>query len=121
MGLEDVTPPRCRRAPHGPRPPQTALESSFALRWDPAHLFMRTFGRTGCDLKYCLKQLAPGRVAAPRSAQRFMSKRAGATVVEHAGSNAIYVSQPRAVAALIEQAAERAVAAAQPDRRPGFS
>ena len=32
-----------------------------------------------------------------------MSERAGATVVEAAGSNAIYVSQPAAVAALIEQ------------------
>jgi hypothetical protein len=42
----------------------------------------------------------------PPAAQRLMSKRAGATVVEHSGSHAIYVSQPRAVAALIERAAE---------------
>jgi pimeloyl-ACP methyl ester carboxylesterase len=41
----------------------------------------------------------------PPDAQRFMSKRAGSTVVEVAGSHAIYVSQPSAVAALIEQAA----------------
>jgi pimeloyl-ACP methyl ester carboxylesterase len=41
----------------------------------------------------------------PPPAQRFMSQRAGATVVEVAGSHAIYVSQPQAVAALIEQAA----------------
>ncbi len=34
----------------------------------------------------------------PPPAQRFMSKRAGATVVEVAGSHAIYVSQPAAVA-----------------------
>ncbi|MFL5654442.1 MAG: alpha/beta fold hydrolase [Ktedonobacteraceae bacterium] len=40
----------------------------------------------------------------PPPAQRFMSKRAGATVVEVAGSHAIYVSQPNAVAALIETA-----------------
>jgi len=40
----------------------------------------------------------------PPAAQRFMSKRAGSTVVEIAGSHAIYVSQPNAVAALIEQA-----------------
>src|SRR2546427_6637671 len=40
----------------------------------------------------------------PPAAQRLMSKRAGATVVEHSGSHAIYVSQPRAVAALIESA-----------------
>jgi pimeloyl-ACP methyl ester carboxylesterase len=40
----------------------------------------------------------------PPSAQRFMSKRAGSTVVEVAGSHAIYVSQPNAVAALIEKA-----------------
>ena len=40
----------------------------------------------------------------PPPARRFMSNRAGATVVEVAGSHAIYVSQPHAVAALIEQA-----------------
>ena len=42
----------------------------------------------------------------PPQAQRFMSSRAGSTVVEAAGSHAIYVSQPNAVAALIEKAAE---------------
>jgi hypothetical protein len=41
----------------------------------------------------------------PPPAQRFMSERAGSTVTEAAGSHAIYVSQPAAVAALIEQAA----------------
>jgi hypothetical protein len=41
-----------------------------------------------------------------RMATRFMSKRAGSTVVEVAGSHAIYVSKPRDVAALIELAAE---------------
>ncbi len=41
----------------------------------------------------------------PPPAQRFMSKRAGSTVVEAAGSHAIYVSQPNAVAAIIEEAA----------------
>jgi len=40
----------------------------------------------------------------PPPAQRFMSKRAGSTVVEVAGSHAIYMSQPNAVAALIEKA-----------------
>jgi pimeloyl-ACP methyl ester carboxylesterase len=40
----------------------------------------------------------------PPPAQRFMSQRAGATVVEVAGSHSIYVSQPNAVAALIETA-----------------
>ena len=40
----------------------------------------------------------------PPPAQRFMSKRAGSTVVEVAGSHAIYVSQPNAVAALIKTA-----------------
>jgi pimeloyl-ACP methyl ester carboxylesterase len=40
----------------------------------------------------------------PPPAQRFMATRAGSTVVEVAGSHAIYVSQPQAVAALIEQA-----------------
>ena len=42
----------------------------------------------------------------PPPAQRFMAKRAGSTVVEVAGSHAIYVSQPNAVAALIEEAAK---------------
>ncbi len=41
----------------------------------------------------------------PPPAQRFMSKRAGATVVEVAGSHAIYVSRPSAVAELIANAA----------------
>ena len=41
----------------------------------------------------------------PPAAQRFMSQRAGSTVVEVAGSHAVYVSQPDAVAAIIEKAA----------------
>jgi len=48
----------------------------------------------------------------PPAAQRFMSERAGATVVEAAGSHAIYVSRPEAVAALIEKAAGAVKAAA---------
>ena len=47
----------------------------------------------------------------PPAAQRFMSKRAGSTVVEVAGSHAIYVSQPMAVAALIAKAAKEAKSA----------
>ena len=47
----------------------------------------------------------------PPDAQRFMSKRAGSTVVETKGSHAIYVSQPSTVAALIEQAARKVKAA----------
>jgi pimeloyl-ACP methyl ester carboxylesterase len=42
----------------------------------------------------------------PPPAQREMAKRAGSTVVEAAGSHAIYVSKPEVVAALIKQAAE---------------
>lgn len=41
----------------------------------------------------------------PPAAQRLMAQRAGATVVEVAGSHAVYVSQPDAVAALIAKAA----------------
>ena len=41
----------------------------------------------------------------PPPAQRAMSERAGATVVETDGSHSVYVSQPAAVASLIEQAA----------------
>jgi pimeloyl-ACP methyl ester carboxylesterase len=44
----------------------------------------------------------------PPDAQRFMSKRIGATTVEESGSHAIYVSKPKAVAALIEKAANEA-------------
>jgi pimeloyl-ACP methyl ester carboxylesterase len=40
----------------------------------------------------------------PPPVQRFMSKRAGSTVIEVVGSHAIYVSQPDAVARLIERA-----------------
>ena len=42
----------------------------------------------------------------PPPAQRLMAQRAGATVVEERGSHSIYVSQPRAVSALIEAAAK---------------
>jgi pimeloyl-ACP methyl ester carboxylesterase len=45
----------------------------------------------------------------PPPAQRAMSGRAGATVVEAAGSHAIYVSEPAAVADLIAQAARSSV------------
>ena len=41
----------------------------------------------------------------PPDAQRAMSKRAGATVVEAKGSHAVYVSQAKAVASLIAKAA----------------
>jgi hypothetical protein len=50
----------------------------------------------------------------PPPAQRAMSGRAGSTVVEVAGSHAIYLSQQAAVAALIEQAAAAAAAGQQP-------
>jgi pimeloyl-ACP methyl ester carboxylesterase len=42
----------------------------------------------------------------PPAAQRQMSKRAGSTVAEAAGSHAIYISKPEAVAALIAKAAQ---------------
>jgi len=44
----------------------------------------------------------------PPAAQRAMSERAGSLVSEVAGSHAIYVSQPAAVATVIEQAAAAA-------------
>lgn len=46
----------------------------------------------------------------PVAAQRAMAKRANATVVETKGSHAIYVSNPKVVAALIETAAKRVAA-----------
>jgi pimeloyl-ACP methyl ester carboxylesterase len=49
----------------------------------------------------------------PPPAQRSMATRARATVAEAAGSHAIYVSQPGAVAALIAKAAERLVLVAR--------
>jgi pimeloyl-ACP methyl ester carboxylesterase len=48
----------------------------------------------------------------PPAAQRLMSQRAGSTVVEVAGSHAVYVSQPDAVATIIEKAAGALKAAA---------
>jgi pimeloyl-ACP methyl ester carboxylesterase len=45
----------------------------------------------------------------PPDAQRAMSKRVGATVVEAKGSHSIYVSQPQAVAAIIAKAAHGAL------------
>jgi pimeloyl-ACP methyl ester carboxylesterase len=48
----------------------------------------------------------------PPDAQRGMSKRAGATVVEVKGSHAVYVSQAQAVAHFIEKAAAGASTAA---------
>lgn len=41
----------------------------------------------------------------PPPAQRAMAERTGATVTEVTGSHSVYVSQPKAVAALIEKAA----------------
>ena len=49
----------------------------------------------------------------PPPAQEFMSQRAGSTVERIAGSHAIYVSQPQAVASLIKEAAKGTKAAAQ--------
>jgi len=49
----------------------------------------------------------------PPDAQRAMSKRTGATVVEVKGSHSVYVSQPREVAHLIEQAAKSLTLAAR--------
>jgi pimeloyl-ACP methyl ester carboxylesterase len=46
----------------------------------------------------------------PPPAQRIMSKRAGSTVIEVAGSHAVYVSQPKSVAAFIEKAAKEVAA-----------
>jgi pimeloyl-ACP methyl ester carboxylesterase len=42
----------------------------------------------------------------PVPAQRMMAKRAGAHTSDHAGSHAVYVSHPEAVAAVIEDAAK---------------
>jgi pimeloyl-ACP methyl ester carboxylesterase len=49
----------------------------------------------------------------PPDAQRAMSKRAGARATEAKGSHAIYVSQPKAVAALIVKAASGVAVAAR--------
>ena len=49
----------------------------------------------------------------PPDAQRLMSKRAGATVVEVKSSHAVYLSHPQAVAHIIEEAATGALAEAK--------
>jgi len=54
----------------------------------------------------------------PPPAQRQMAQRAGATVVEVAGSHAVYVSQPEAVARLIAQAASAKVDNATSAQQP---
>lgn len=46
----------------------------------------------------------------PPKAQRFMSQRIGASVVEVSGSHAVYISQPKAVAQLIVKAAQEIAA-----------
>lgn len=51
----------------------------------------------------------------PPQAQRFMAQRIHATVTEVAGSHAIYVSQPKAVAEAIELAAKAIAASAKAD------
>jgi pimeloyl-ACP methyl ester carboxylesterase len=53
----------------------------------------------------------------PPDAQRLMSKRAGATVVEVKSSHAVYVSHPQAVAHIIEEAAKGALVAAKEGAR----
>jgi pimeloyl-ACP methyl ester carboxylesterase len=52
----------------------------------------------------------------PPAAQRAMSKRVGAAVSESAGSHAIYVSQPEAVAAIIRKAAQQVASSVRPER-----
>src|SRR5260370_12789487 len=49
----------------------------------------------------------------PPDAQRLMSKRAGATVVEVKSSHAVYLSHPQAVAHIVEEAARGALVAAK--------
>jgi pimeloyl-ACP methyl ester carboxylesterase len=50
--------------------------------------------------------VAPDEHMIPPDAQRMMARRAGATVVEANGSHAVYVSDPKSVAAIIESAAK---------------
>jgi pimeloyl-ACP methyl ester carboxylesterase len=54
----------------------------------------------------------------PPDAQRLMSKRAGAKVVEVKSSHAVYVSHPQAVAHIIEEAARGALVAAAKEGAP---
>src|SRR6476469_293168 len=63
-----------------------------------------TVGQTAWRTKPSWYLVATDDKMIPPPAQRFMSKRAGSTVVEVAGSHAIYVSQPNAVAMLIKNA-----------------
>ena len=49
----------------------------------------------------------------PPAAQRAMSKRAGSTVIESAGSHAVYVSRPEAVASIIRKAAQGVASSAR--------
>jgi pimeloyl-ACP methyl ester carboxylesterase len=65
--------------------------------------------RPACRSKPSWYLLATDDRMIPPPAQRAMAERAGASLVEAAGSHSIYVSQPQVVGELIEQAAQRAV------------
>jgi hypothetical protein len=64
-----------------------------------------TISEPACKTKLSWYLVATDDKMIPPAAQRLMSQRAGSTAVEVAGSHAIYVSKPAAVAALVEKAA----------------
>ena len=101
--------------------------ASFAADVDPARAaFMAdaqvpwgleavagTIGQAAWRSKPSWYLIATGDRMIPPSAQRLMAQRAGATVIEVAGSHAIYVSQPAAVAGIIATASKGAMAMAR--------
>src|SRR5712692_8688666 len=104
---------------HGPR---SELERGGAVGEIESRRYHQPVGKKDVVLRRRLEQrrgtkpswylVATDDRMIPPPAQRFMSKRAGSTVVETAGSHAIYVSQPDSVAAIIEKAAGAVKAAA---------
>jgi len=91
-------------------PEKAAFMADSQVPWGVEALVVRSASRPGKS-KPSWYLLATEDRMIPPPAQRSMSERAGSTVVELAGSHAIYVSQPNAVVALIKQAAQGAAAA----------
>ena len=90
-------------------PERAAFMADSQVPWGLAAV-SATISEPAWKTKPSWSLVATGDRMIPPSAQRFMSNRAGATVVEVAGSHAVFVSQPAVVADLIVQAAKEAIA-----------
>ncbi|HEY7683457.1 MAG TPA: alpha/beta hydrolase [Gemmatimonadales bacterium] len=92
-------------------PEQAAFMADAQVPWGVQAL-QGTVGHAAWESKPSWYLVATEDRMIPPAAQRFMAHRAGASVQEIAGSHAIYVSQPDAVARLISKAARDSTAMA---------